>query len=418
MGVAKSRDAIVVTGMGAVTPFGTGLAALEAGLFPGRSAIRPIRGFDASHLDVRLAGEVPDFVPVDHLSRHAARRMDRFAQFAVTASREAMHQAGIEVTTANSDRIAVVMHTGAGGVPALIEAAGIARRRSANATPPLIISRFAANMASAQVSIELGITGPALTGTGACASGTMAVIEAMNLLRRGEADVVIAGGAEACVTEIGIVGFDNLGVLSKRNEDPARAIRPFDLERDGTVLSEGAAVMILERKSHAIRRNAACQAEISGGAITSDGYHLTAPDPTGTWLSRAITHALRDADLSPNDIDLVSVHATASAAGDVAEAAVVRAVFGDRTDHVAVSAVKSMVGHMIGAAGALSILAVILGMARGEIAPTINLDHLDPACALDHVRNVARPMRIQAAIANGLGFGGQNAVVALKPIDE
>jgi 3-oxoacyl-[acyl-carrier-protein] synthase II len=410
-------ECIVVTGMGAVTPFGTGIAALEAGLFPGVSAIRTISGFDASHLEVRLAGEVPDFQPTDHLNRHSVRRMDRFAQFAVTAAREALTASGIQITATNRDRIAVVMHTGAGGVPALIEAASIARQRSVRATPPLIISRFAANMASAQVSIEFGITGPSLTGTGACASGTMAVIEGMQLLRRGEADIVIAGGAEACVTEIGIVGFDNLGVLSRRNDDPARAIRPFSLDRDGTVLSEGACVLILERADHAMRRNATALAEIAGGAVTSDGYHLTAPDPSGMQLARAISLALRDAELAPTDIDLASVHATASAAGDKTETAVLKRAFGDHAPKVAVSAVKSMVGHMIGAAGALAVLGVILGMNRGEIAPTINLDVPDPECDLNHVRNVARPAVVHAAIANGLGFGGQNAVVAIRAID-
>jgi 3-oxoacyl-[acyl-carrier-protein] synthase II len=228
---------------------------------------------------------------------------------------------------------------------------------------------------------------------------------------------VIAGGAEACVTEIGIVGFDNLGVLSRRNDDPARAIRPFSLDRDGTVLSEGACVLILERADHAMRRNATALAEIAGGAVTSDGYHLTAPDPSGMQLARAISLALRDAELAPTDIDLASVHATASAAGDKTETTVLKRAFGDHAPKVAVSAVKSMVGHMIGAAGALAVLGVILGMNRGEIAPTINLDVPDPECDLNHVRNVARPAVVRAAIANGLGFGGQNAVVAIRAID-
>ncbi len=411
------RERIVITGLGAVTPFGIGVPILEDGLFAGQSAIRPITGFDASHLAVRIAGEVPGFDPRDHLSRHSVRRMDRFVQFAVTATREALDHARMDLGAVDRDRIASVIHTGAGGVPALIEAAGIARSRSTNATPPLIISRFAANMASAQVAIEFGITGPALTGTGACASGTMALIEAMHLLRRGDVDVAIAGGAEACVTEIGIVGFDNLGVLSKRNDDPGRAIRPFAVDREGTVLSEGACVMVLERESHAIARNALVLGVVAGGSVTSDGYHLTAPDPSGRQLTRAIGLAIADAGLTPDDIDLAAVHATASHAGDVVGAQVIRQTFGAHADQVAVSAVKSMVGHMIGAAGALSAMAVVLGFGRGEIAPTINLDQVDPLCELNHVANQPRPATVRAAIANGLGFGGQNAVVVLAPID-
>ncbi|HRA48863.1 MAG TPA: beta-ketoacyl-[acyl-carrier-protein] synthase family protein, partial [Thermomicrobiales bacterium] len=328
-----------------------------------------------------------------------------------------LRNAGLSEDALPAEQTAVVMHTGAGGIPALVEAVGISRQHSPGATRPFIIARFAPNMASAQVAIELGITGPALTGTGACAAGIMAIIEATHLLRRGEVDLVIAGGAEACVTAIGIVGFDNLGVLSHQNDQPARAIRPFAIDRSGTVLAEGACVLVLERESHARARNAPLLAEIAGGAITSDAWHLTAPDPSGIQLARAMRMALSQAELAPSDIDLAAVHATASAVGDPIEAAVLRTVFAEHHPNVAVSATKSMVGHMIGAAGALSVLGVILGMQRGEIAPTINLDQVDPTCQLDHVVNQSRPALVRAAIANGLGFGGQNAVVALKRID-
>ena len=412
-----SRNRVLVTGLGAVTPYGIGVPALEAGLFSGTPAIRAITGFDASHLHVQIAGEVPDFSPEDHLDHRRTGRMDRFSQFAVTASREALTFANLDLGRMDRDRIATVIHTGAGGVPALIEAASFARRHSLRPDPPLMIARYAPNMASAQVSVELGITGPSLTGTGACASGTMAIIEAMHLIQRGEVDVAIAGGAEACVTEIGIVGFDVLGVLSHRNHDPGGANRPFSLDRDGTVLSEGAVVLVLESEAHAVARNASVLAEIAGGALTSDGYHVTGPDPTGTHLARAIHLALIRAEMSPGEIDVAAVHATASKAGDLAETEALKRAFGPHVHKLAISATKSMVGHLIGGAGSLAAASIVLGMQRGEISPTINLDTPDPLFTLDYVSNTARKATIRAAIANGLGFGGQNAVLVLRATD-
>jgi 3-oxoacyl-[acyl-carrier-protein] synthase II len=411
---SHERNNVVVTGFGAVTPFGIGVPALEHGLFSGKAAIRSITGFDASRLPVRIAGEVPDFRASDHISRASARRMERFAQFAVAASREAFVHSGLENPSIDKSRCAAVIHTGAGGIPALIEATQVMRARGSAAAPPLVIARFAPNMASAHVAIELGFTGPALTGTGACASGTLGLIEAMHLVQRGEVDVAIAGGAEACVTELGIVGFDNLGVLSHLNNDPERANRPFSIDRDGTVLSEGAVVMTLESEQHAARRNAQVYARVAGGAVTSDAWHVTAPDPAGTWLARAIGLALGRAQLQPADIDLVSMHATASIAGDLAEAAALHVAFGSRGSSVPVTATKSGTGHLIGGSGALAALAVVLGFTRDEIAPTCNLIHQDPAIALNVVTSGKNRMKVHHAIANGLGFGGQNAVIVLS----
>jgi 3-oxoacyl-[acyl-carrier-protein] synthase II len=405
---------VLITGLGAVTPYGIGVDVLERGLFAGVSAIRPITGFDAGHLPVRIAGEVPDFHPTDHIASKQARRMDRFAQFAVAAAREAIASAGLDFGRIDRERIAAVIHTGAGGIPALVEAASVVRDRSLRAAPPLMIARYAPNMASSQVAIELGLTGPSLTGTGACASGTIALIEGMQLIQRGEVDVVIAGGAEACVTEIGIVGFDNLGVLSHRNDDPAGANRPFALDRDGTVLSEGACVFVLESERHATRRNARAYAALTGAGMTSDGYHLTAPDPTGEHLAKAIHLALTQANLQPEAVELIAAHATGSMAGDVAETVAIKRAFGGHAYRLAVTAVKSMVGHMIGGAGALAAMAIVLGMERGQISPTINLDVPDPACDLDYVPWRARQQSVKVAMATGLGFGGQNAVVIVQ----
>jgi 3-oxoacyl-[acyl-carrier-protein] synthase II len=405
---------VLITGLGAVTPYGTGVGVLERGLFAGKSAIRPITGFDAGHLDVRIAGEVPDFRPADSIASRPARRMDRFAQFAVAASREAIESAGLDLTRVDRSRVATVIHTGAGGIPALVEAASVVRERSPRAAPPLMIAKYAPNMASGHVSIELGLTAPSLTGTGACASGTIALIEGMQLIQRGEADVVVAGGAEACVTKIGIVGFDNLGVLSHRNDDPAGANRPFSLDRDGTVLSEGACVFVLEAEGHAVRRDARAHAELAGAGMTSDGYHLTAPDPTGEYLAKAIHLALAQAALQPDAVDLIAAHATGSIAGDVAETVAIKRAFGPHASRLAVTAVKSMVGHMIGAAGALAAMAIVLGMGRGQISSTINLHVADPACDLDYVPLKTRDRDVQVALTAGLGFGGQNAVVIVR----
>lgn len=413
---AKRVNRVLVTGYGAVTPFGTGAPLLEWGLFNGVPAIRPISGFDASHLDVQIAGEVPDFQPTDHIGRHSARRMDRFAQFAVAAAREAIEHAGVNLDRTGRDRVAAVIHTGAGGVPALVEAAQIVRAGDLANTPPLMIARYAPNMASTQVSIELGLLGPSLTGTGACASGTLAIIEGMQLIQRGEVDVVVAGGAEACVTEIGIVGFDNLGVLSKRNHDPAGANRPFSVDREGTVLAEGACVLILESEAHAIRRGAAVYAEVLAGAVTSDAYHVTAPHPEGTYLAKALQMAVERAGLRSADIDLVSMHATASQAGDLAECRALHRAFGPVARSIPVTATKSMTGHMIGGAGALAVLGIVIGFARGQISPTINVTQPDPAIDLNVVTANASPVRLRHAVANGLGFGGQNAVVVLGTV--
>lgn len=413
--VERKPTSVVVTGYGAVTPFGVGVSALEDGLFSGRPAIRPITGFDARHLAVRIAGEVPDFIASDFMDRRTSRRMDRFAQFAVAASREAVGHARLPAT--DPGRIAVVIHTGAGGIPALTEAVMTVRASGPGQSPPLVITRYPPHMASAQVALELGIRGPALTGTGACASGTIAMIEAMQVIQRGDADVVIAGGAEACVTELGIAGFDNLGVLSHRNNDPGGANRPFSADRTGTVLAEGACVLILESEEHAVRRGASVYARISSGAITSDAYHLTAPDPSGTWVARAIEQALERADLDRWDIGLISMHATASQAGDIVEAAALHRAFGDRASQIPVTATKSMVGHMIGGAGALSTLGIVLGFGRDEISPTINLTAMDPEIDLNVITEVGFESRARHALAIGLGFGGQNAVLVVSRPD-
>lgn len=401
---------VVVTGVGAVTPLGLGAKATWEGLLAGRSGIRRIQAWDPSHLAVQIAGEVPDFSPKDFMDFKAAKRMDRFAQFAVAAAREAVEQAGLEITDDNRERIGVIVNTGGGGIPTIEHDVMAMSLKGQKYVSPLLIPLFAPNMASCQVSIQFGIHGPSSTSAAACASGIQAYVDAVHMLRRGEVDVVITGGTEAGVTPVAVVGLANMGALSRRNDDPARASRPFDIGRDGFVFSEGAAIMVLETEEHAVRRGAHVICEVKGGAYSSDAFHITAPDPEGRGAAKAMTWALERGGLQPSDVQYVAAHATSTPLGDIAETKAIRRAFGAHADKLAVSANKSMVGHLLGAAGAISSLGCVMAITHNKVHPTINLVDQDPECDLDYVPNVAREMRVDVALANGFGFGGQNAV--------
>lgn len=399
---------VVVTGIGAVSPLGIGVDALWDGLTHGRSGIRRIEGFDASNLEVQIAGEVRGFDPRDFMDFKAARRMDRFAQFAVAAAREALCHAGLEITDANHDRIGVVMNTGGGGIPTIEREVTTMERKGPSRVGPLLIAVFAPNMASCQVSIQLGIHGPSITSVAACAAGVQAFVDAVHLIERGEVDAAIVGGTESGITPVAVAGLTNMGALSKRNDEPEKASRPFDLDRDGFVFSEGCGAMVLETEEHALNRGAPIICEVRGGAYTSDAFHITAPEPDGTYASKAMALALERTGVSPRDIDYVAAHATATKIGDIAETAALKRAFGDHAKQLAISANKSMVGHLLGAAGAISAIACVLAIRDSIVPPTINLDTPDPNCDLDYVPNVARHLKVDAALANGFGFGGQN----------
>jgi 3-oxoacyl-[acyl-carrier-protein] synthase II len=358
---------------------------------------------------VQIAGEVPDFQPKEFMDFKAAKRMDRFAQFAVAASSEAIAHAGIEITDDNRERIGVVINTGGGGIPTIEHDVVAMAAKGQKFVSPFLIPLFAPNMASCQVSINFGIHGPSITSAAACASGIQAFIDAVHLIHRGEADVVITGGTEAGITPVAVAGLANMGALSRRNDDPARASRPFDLGRDGFVFSEGAVVMVLESEEHAVRRGATVLAEALGGAYTSDAFHITAPDPNGRGAARAMELALERSKLVPQDIQYVAAHATSTPIGDIAETKAVKRAFGDHAFNIAISANKSMVGHLLGAAGAISGFGCLMAILHNKVHPTINLIDLDPECNLDYVPNVAREMKVDVAMANGFGFGGQNA---------
>jgi 3-oxoacyl-[acyl-carrier-protein] synthase II len=405
---------VVVTGLGAVSPLGIGVPALWEGLLAGRSGVRRIQHFDTDNLLVKIAAEVPDFDPKQFIEAKAVRRMDRFAHFAIAATREALDDANLEITDENRERVAVMMNTGGGGIPTIESNVTAMALSGPSRVSPLVIPIFAPNMASSQVSIAFGIQGPVITSAAACASGVQAFVDAVRLMRAGEADVVVTGGTEAGITPVALSGLANMHALSRRNDDPEGASRPFDRDRDGFVFGEGAGVLILETEEHAVRRGASVYAEALGGALTSDAFHLTAPEPSGRGARAAMTNALRRAELEPRNIDYIAAHATSTPIGDTAETLAIKGAFGDHTGTVAISANKSMIGHLLGAAGAISAVHCILAMRDGVVPPTINLDTPDPDCDLDYVPHTARRMPVRTAMVNGFGFGGQNATAIFR----
>jgi 3-oxoacyl-[acyl-carrier-protein] synthase II len=405
---------VVVTGLGALSPLGIGVPALWEGLVAGRSGVRRIQHFDTDNLVVKIAAEVPDFDPKQFIEAKAVRRMDRFAHFAIAATREALDDANLEITDENRERVAVMMNTGGGGIPTIESNVTAMALSGPSRVSPLVIPIFAPNMASSQVSIAFGIQGPVITSAAACASGVQAFVDAVRLMRAGEADVVVTGGTEAGITPVALSGLANMHALSRRNDDPEGASRPFDRDRDGFVFGEGAGVLILETEEHAVRRGASVYAEALGGALTSDAFHLTAPEPSGRGARAAMTNALRRAELEPRNIDYIAAHATSTPIGDTAETLAIKGAFGDHTGTVAISANKSMIGHLLGAAGAISAVHCILAMRDGVVPPTINLDTPDPDCDLDYVPHRARRMPVRTAMVNGFGFGGQNATAIFR----
>src|SRR6476620_5000842 len=405
---------IVVTGVGAVTPLGVGLKATWDGLLAGRSGIRKIQHWDASKLDVQIAGEVDGFVAKDHMDFKQAKRMDRFAQFGVAAAREALENSGLTIDESNADRVAVVVNTGGGGIPTIEHDVNMMHDRGQRFVSPLLIPVFAPNMASCQVSMAFGIHGPSNTSAAACASGVQAFVDAVHMIQRGEADVVVTGGTEAGRTPVAIASLTSMTALSRRNDPPEAASRPFDLGRDGFVFSEGSAIAILESEEHALKRGAPIIAEVLGGAYTSDAYHITGPAPGGRGAALAMKRALTWSNVDPTEIDFVAAHATATDVGDVAETAALKTAFGDHAYKLAISANKSSIGHLLGAAGAVSSLSAIFAIRDQISPPTLNLTDPDPRCDLNYTPLVSRKVEVNAAMSSGFGFGGQNAVCLFR----
>lgn len=405
---------IVVTGLGAITPIGHTVEEFWRNLVRGVSGVGPITRFDASGLGCRIAAEVKGFDPNCYLDAKTARRTARFAQFAHAATQMALADAGLTITPENAESVGLVINTGGGGLDEVCAGMAVYLAKGPSRVSPLLVPSIIPNMASCQVSVVLGVRGPVITSTAACAAGIHAFIEAKRLMDLGEADIVIAGGAEAVIIPLGIASMDNLGALSHRNDEPEKASRPFDLHRDGFVFGEGAAVMVLERYENAKARGAPVYAELVGGAITADGYHITAPDPSGDGAARAISLALRNCRMAPEDVDCVIAHGTSTPLNDASETASIKKALGEHAYRVPISSPKSMVGHLLGAAGAISAVAGVLAIRDGVIPPTINLETPDPACDLDYVPNVARVAPVRTVMANGFGFGGQNGVVIFR----
>ncbi len=404
----------VVTGMGAITPIGNDVATFWSNLTAGVSGVDCIRAYDASAEEVRIAAEVKDFDPRQYIDFKAARRMSRFSQLAVAAAAQAIAGSGLQVTDANRDDIAVVVNTGGGGIGDVANGERVYLESGPQRVSPFMVPMLSPSMAACQISIQNDLRGPVVTSVAACASGVQAFVEAQRMIEHGDADVVIAGGTESAILPVAFAALANMGALSKRNSEPARASRPFDLNRDGFVFGEGAAVLVVESAAHAERRGAEILAEIAGGALTADAFHISAPEPSGSGAARAMTRALRDAGVSPDEIDYVAAHGTSTPLNDRTETKAIRAAFGEHADRLMVSSNKSMIGHTLGAAGAMSALAAVLAIRDGVVPPTINYETPDPECDLDYVPNVARQARVDAAIVNGFGFGGQNAVAVVR----
>ncbi len=410
---------VVVTGLGLVTPIGLGREEVWASAVAGRSGAGPITHFDPEGYATTFACEVKGFEPTDHIEKRAARRMDRFAQLGVAAGRMALEDAGLEIDGIG-DRAGVILGSGVGGLETFEAQTRVLVERGPDRVSPLFIPMMIANMAAAQVSIELGLRGPLSCATTACSSGNHAIGDAAEHIRAGRADVMLAGGAEAAVTRMAIASFNSMKALSTRNDDPAAASRPFDTGRDGFVMGEAGAVLVLESLEHAESRGAHIWCEVAGYGLSGDAHHLTDPDPTGRAPARAMRMALDDAGLAPEDVDYVNAHGTSTPVGDVAEVRVLQLALGDEVAaRTAVSSTKSMHGHCLGAAGGVEAALVAMAIQEGVIPPTINLDDLDPECdRVDHVGNRAREADVRVALSNGFGFGGHNATIALTRVED
>jgi 3-oxoacyl-[acyl-carrier-protein] synthase II len=404
----------VVTGLGAITPIGNEVPTFWRNLTDGVSGVAPIASFDASDQEVRIVAEVKDFDPKEWMDFKQARRMSRFSQLAVAAARQAIDQAGLQIGDHNRDDIAVVLNTGGGGLEEVALGEMTMHTKGQGRVSPFMVPMMSPSMAACQISIQNGIRGPIITSVAACASGVQAFVEAQRLIERGDVDVVIAGGTESAIKPVSFAALANMGALSTRNDEPEKASRPFDGDRDGFVFGEAAGVLVVEAAEHAEARGAEVIAEVAGGALTGDAFHISAPDPSGYGATLAMQRALRDAQVEPEQVDYVAAHGTSTPLNDVTETKAIRAAFGVHADRLAVSSNKSMLGHSLGAAGAMSALAAVLSIRDGVIPPTINHTTPDPDCDLDYVPNVARRTPVNVAIINGFGFGGQNAVTVFR----
>ncbi len=415
---SNPNNRVVVTGTGILCPLGLNIATTWEGLVTGKSGIDHITLFDPEPHETKIAGEVKGFEPTDYISRKDARHMDRFTQMAIAASLQAVEQSGIEVNSMNEDNIGVIVGSGIGGLSTLFEQTKILLEKGPNRVSPFLVPMMITDMAAAQVSITLRVKGPNLCTTSACSSGSDAIGVAYELIRRGDTQAVLAGGSEAIINPLGITAFNALKAISTRNDEPQLASRPFDTERDGFVIGEGSGILVLENLAHAQRRGAQILAEIMAYGATADAYHITQPDGAGGGAARAIQTALNKAGLATTEIDYINAHGTSTQLNDKMETTAIKSVFGDYAYHIPISSTKSMMGHLIGAAGAVEAAICIMVIQHGLIPPTINLTHPDPECDLDYVPNVARRAKVTTALSTSFGFGGHNSALVFRQYTE
>ncbi|MBW4837968.1 MAG: beta-ketoacyl-ACP synthase II [Paenibacillaceae bacterium] len=407
------KHRVVVTGMGVVTALGHDLDTLWNNLIQGKSGVSRVEAFDVSEYPTQIAASVKDFNPEDYVDRKEARKMDRFVQFATAAAVNAMNDSGLNIAEqADPERVGVMIGSGIGGLGTWEDQHNILLEKGPKRVSPFFIPMMIANMASGHVSILFGAKGPNTTAVTACATGTHSIGDSYKLIQRGDADVMICGGAEATIRPTGMAGFCSMRAMSTRNDEPEKASRPFDLERDGFVMGEGAGVLILESLEHALKRGAKIYGEIIGYGLSGDAHHMTEPDPNGP--ERCMKMAIRDAGIAPEEVDYINAHGTSTPVGDRSETIAIKRALGDHAYKVAVSSTKSMTGHLLGAAGGVEGVICGLTLQHGVIPPTINLEHPDPECDLDYVPNEARRADVRVTMSNSFGFGGHNATIIMK----
>jgi 3-oxoacyl-[acyl-carrier-protein] synthase II len=409
---------VVVTGLGAITPIGNTADAYWNALLAGTSGAGRIVRFDPEGLPVQIAAEVKDFDPGDYMDRKAAKRMERFAQFSIAAAGQALRDAKLEVTAENAYDVGAVIATGGGGIGAVADETETLVTKGWERVGPMMVPLMIPNMASCQVSMTYGIKGPVVTNTAACAAGVYSMFEAIHFLRRGDAQALVAGGTESAILPLAFISMARTGALSRRNDDPTTASRPFDKDRDGFLFGEGAGILVLETLDHARQRGARILAELAGASITGDAYHVSAPEPSGESAKRAILKAIADAELQPDEIEYVAAHGTGTPLNDATETKALKLALGEHAYRIPVSSVKSMIGHLLGAAGALSAIAAVKALETGCIPPTINQFTPDPECDLDYVPWKPRQQQVRTVLVNGFGFGGQNSVAVFKRFED
>lgn len=405
---------IVITGLGVVSPIGIGRESFWDALKNGRSGAGLVSFFDTTDYPCKIDAEVKGFDPEQFIEKKQVRRMDRFTQYAYAAADMAIKDSGLDTASVDKDRVGIIVGSGIGGLSTIEEEHAVLKEKGARRVSPFLIPKLISNMAPGEIAIRWGFTGPNYAVSSACATSNHAIGDALRLLRYGDADVIVAGGSEAAITPLGFAGFCSARTLSTRNDAPQKASRPFDKDRDGFVMGEGAGIVVLETLEHAKARGAKIYAELAGYGATDDAYHITAPNPEATSAVKAMKRALEDAEIKPEDVQYVNAHGTSTSLNDKTETKALKIVFGDHAKKLAISSTKSMTGHLLGAAGVVELIATVLCIQNKTAHPTINYETPDPECDLDYIPNKARPLEINAALSNSLGFGGHNAVLVVK----